>query len=295
MLRAVAILPDATARRRAADALAASNPAGHPALTFATGWREARQMGLSSPIELLVFDPYASGDFQTEPVARYAEQFSSCGLVAYARFPHGCARDMFELSRAGVHGVVARDVDDPPASFSRVLLTTLERRALGQSRSMWQSRTPPTLSDLLPRLLAAPQDRLTPADVARMCHAHPKTIRTHLRRAGLPALGKLIVWSRLLRACQLLQDTARSVENVALVLGFASANSFRNQLLRYTRLCPTQVRCADGLKVVLLRFGEALQPGASAAGGSGACGPALSACASGFGEGAILGETALHA
>ncbi|HEX2191552.1 MAG TPA: AraC family transcriptional regulator [Longimicrobiaceae bacterium] len=278
-----------------ADALAGCTPAGSaPSIAFAGCWREAWLEGLSSPLDLLVFDPYAGGRFETEPVAAFAEQFGSCGLVAYARFPRGCAGQVLELSRSGVHAVVTGDVDDRPAEFGAVVRAALERSALAQGRAIWEARTPASVRGLFLRLLQAPQEGLTPAAAGRMWHAHPKTIRTHLRRAGLPPLGKLIVWARLVRACQFLQDAGRSIENVALVLGFASANSFRNQLLRYTGLRPSEVRRPGGMRSVLLRFEGALQPGASAAGGSARCGRAPSRCVPGPGEDATVRETALH-
>jgi len=293
MLRAVAFLSEATARQRVADALAGSYPAGTSSLTFVSCWREAHLAGLSSPLELLVFDPYADGLFQGEPVATFAEQFGSCGLVAYARFPRGCAGQVLELSRSGVHAVVTRDVDDGPAELGRVLKSVLECRALAQGRAIWEAHTPASVRGLLPRLLRAPQDAVTPDSAGRMWHAHPKTIRSHLRRAGLPPLGKLIVWSRLLQACQLLQDAGRSVENVALVLGFASANGFRNQLLRYTGLRPSDVRRPGGMATVLRRFEQALERATCGASGSAECDRVSAPCASALGNGAIVGGTTL--
>ncbi|HEX7242207.1 MAG TPA: helix-turn-helix domain-containing protein, partial [Longimicrobiaceae bacterium] len=130
-----------------------------------------------------------------------------------------------------------------------------------QALSLLERRMPPPLRDLLPRLLLEATECLTPGEVARRCHRHPKTLCAQLRSAGLPSLGKLVVWTRLVRACHFLQDAGRSVENVALVLGFASANSFRNQLLRYVGVRPTDLRRTGELHSLLLRFEATLGSG----------------------------------
>jgi AraC-like DNA-binding protein len=150
-------------------------------------------------------------------------------------------------------------VDDAPHTLAELLDRALEYSMLVKALALLERRTPPSIRDLLPRLLFRTQDNLTPAQVARLCHCHPKTLRVHLRSAGLPSLAKLIVWTRLIRACHLLQDAGRSVESVALALGFASANGFRNQLLRYAGVRPTDLREMGNPRFLLARFRHALR------------------------------------
>lgn len=259
MLRVVALLPDPRAQKRLAAALALRDRAWKPVVELAGGWSHAHALALSSVAELVVFDPYAGGSFDAEPMRCFAARFPSCVLVGYGAFPRGCARDVLELSRAGVHAVATRDLDDAPHALADVLERALESAIIVRAEALLEQQVPHPVRALLPHVLFRTGDELTPPGVARLCHCHPKTLRAHLRAAGLPSLGKLIVWTRLIRACHLLQDGGRSVESVALVLGFASANSFRNQLLRYVGVCPTELRRRENAGLVLDRFQAAMK------------------------------------
>lgn len=281
MLRAIAFLASIRAQKRLRDALAEREQRRGLSLQFAAGWEHAQALARSAPPDLLVFDPYEGDRLDSESIARFTAQFSACVLVAYSRFPHGCARDVLELSRAGVHAVATLDVDDAPQALAALLENALEAGMLGRAVSLLARRSPPPLRTLLPRALFLSYRDLTPSSVASLCHCHPKTLRVHLRRAGLPSLAKLVVWSRLIRACHLLRDPRRSVESVALALGFASANSFRNQVLRYLGVCPTGLREREDAEFVLRRFQLALKRNVVARSGSRACDPVLPACATG--------------
>ncbi|MBA4156555.1 MAG: hypothetical protein H0X65_03660 [Gemmatimonadetes bacterium] len=70
----------------------------------------------------------------------------------------------------------------------------------------------------------------------------------------LPPIQKLITWIRLLHAAHLLQDLARSIENVTLRKEFACVNSFRNQLQRYAGMSPSHLRVRGGFQYLLNKF-----------------------------------------
>ncbi|HEV3050484.1 MAG TPA: helix-turn-helix domain-containing protein [Longimicrobium sp.] len=288
MVHVVALLPDARAQKRLADALALRERAWSPCLEFATGWSEVHARAAAAAPELLVFDPYADGRFDGESVASFAGQFRSCVLVGYSAFPRGSARDVLELSRAGAHDVVTQDVDDARQTLAERLDRALESGAFVHAVSLLERRCPPPVRHVLPRVLFRTRGALTPPQAARLCHCHPKTLRAYLRAAGLPSLGRLIVWTRLIRACCLLQDPGRSVESVARVLGFASANGLRNQMLRYVGVCPTGLRGPGRLERVLDRFQTALDRKGAAANGSPACDPVLETSVSRVGRPATL-------
>jgi AraC-like DNA-binding protein len=268
MIRIIALLPDPIARDRLSASLMIRDRVQHPPPRFCRSWEEVASAVLRSASELLVFDPYAEGRVRLEPAVRFSEAFGSCVMVAYSRFPRGSAREVLELARSGVHAVVTRDIDDSPRALAELLDLATERGTVARMRSIWVRRAPPALQPLLPRILAVAAEDPSPERVGLLLHAHPKTIGAHLRVAGLPSLGKLVIWVRLVLACDILRDAGRSVENVALVLGFASANGFRNQLVRYAALKPTDLRDPDGSERLLQRFRAALVRHAAAGTGS---------------------------
>lgn len=271
MVRVLALLPDVRAQKRLAAALALRDRAWSASLGFASRWDEVRTMAGADATQILVFDSYATGCFDGRSVAHFAGQFPSCVLVGYSQFPHGCACDVLALSRAGVREIATMDFDDAPTALADLLDYALENGTLTKALLLLERRTPPAIRDVLPTLLFRTNGGLTPSEIAHHCHCHPKTLRAHLRNAGLPSTSKLIVWTRLIHACHLLQDPGRSVERVALVLGFDSANNFRNQLLRYVGLRPTDLRERERVESVLARFQIALGPGGDPKDGSSEC------------------------
>ena len=165
-------------------------------------------------------------------------------------------RSILRLASAGVRGVAARDVDDTAGHPPGLWLEESCRStgSLNDVVAALGNRLHPREPEASIRHLI--QQRTAPPHAGNGCrlpdHRDTKTLREHLKKEGLPSsIGKLIVWLRLLCAAHLLQDSACSVESVALSLGFSSVNSFRNQLRRSLGVCPTELRTRGGFEVVL--------------------------------------------
>jgi transcriptional regulator GlxA family with amidase domain len=109
---------------------------------------------------------------------------------------------------------------------------------------------------------------VTVADAAAALGVHRKTLVDRLATAQLPTPSAMIAWCRLTLAAQMLEDPARSVEQIALLLDFSSAASLRNMLKRYTGLSPREVRENGGLRCVLHAFRQTLVPPARSAAAS---------------------------
>jgi AraC-like DNA-binding protein len=75
-----------------------------------------------------------------------------------------------------------------------------------------------------------------------------------LKAAGLPSVGHLLVWARLLHAARWLTDPGRSAESVSRQLDYSSGAAFRRALRSYTGATPTEVIEAGGLPYLLDRF-----------------------------------------
>src|SRR5262249_55533289 len=95
-------------------------------------------------------------------------------------------------------------------------------------------------------------------DVAAALGIDRRTIVRRLTEARLPGPRELIGWCRLLLVARLLDDPARSIEQTALALDFASAAAMRNMLYRYTGLRVNEVRENGGFRCVVHLFKRAL-------------------------------------
>jgi len=75
-----------------------------------------------------------------------------------------------------------------------------------------------------------------------------------LKSVGLPSVGRLLVWGRLLHAGRWLEDPGRSAESISRQLDYSSGAAFRRALRNYLGTTPTETEARGGLGFVLDRF-----------------------------------------
>ena len=252
----LALLPDPVAQSRLRRALELAPKGESYTFALAASWEELQRLAITSPVQLAIFDPYASGALDLGAVARFHDSFPRVVLLAYGDFIRRSAHDMFRLGQAGIHGIVVRDQGDDSLALRLALTDALTTSGIGGVVGSLEDLLPGDLGPWMRKLLAAAPQPLEPVDAARLYHRHPNTLWEHLWAAGLPPVNKMIVWARLFLAAQLLSDLGRSVENVALALDFPSVNAMRNQFGGYVGMPPREVRERGGLPVLLAKFRE---------------------------------------
>jgi AraC-like DNA-binding protein len=218
-------------------------------------WEQASYCAAVSAPQILVFDPFEPAPVTGDECAVFHERFPSVALLPYASFDGRTHRQLLPLAALGIKTVVSRDEDDGPLAFRAALESLLTVTVVGEVMRQIQGVVPANLLPTVRGLVSGAHRPLGPREVAgKIAHIHPNTLREHLRAAGLPPVNKLIVWSRLFHAANLLSDPARSVENVALTLEYPSSSALRNQLQRYAGMTPQEVRAGGGVVAVTERF-----------------------------------------
>jgi AraC-like DNA-binding protein len=259
MPRVLALLPHSASAERLRQALV-GGPGRSPLceLAFAEAWGDLLCQARARAPDLVVFDPEAAADVAAwEQLAAAAQP--TVELLPYGRFDGVRARMLLRLSTLGVREVVIRGQDDEPPALRARVAELLSSRFLDQAEQSLRARFPDELRPLLRHLLANACAPLDPARAARSQFCHPKTLRARLRRAGLPSLNRLIVWTRLFYAAHLLGGSGRSVEQVAQAIGYPSSAAFRAQVHRYAGVNVCELRRADGLERLLARFHAAVE------------------------------------
>jgi AraC-like DNA-binding protein len=182
-------------------------------------------------------------------------------LLPYGRFDGGRARILLRLSGLGVRDGVIRGQDDEPPAIRARVAELLSRRFVDEVCAALGDLFPGSLGALLRHLLLSAGEPLDPARAARSQFCHEKTLRERLRRAGLPSLNRLIVWTRLFHAAHLLAGTGRSVQQAARAIGYPSAAAFRAQVHRYAGVHVRELRGEGGVQRLVRAF-RARRPGA---------------------------------
>lgn len=165
--------------------------------------------------------------------------------------------------------LLTRDIDVERAVRRALEDRHVVARAGGWDRLLHTVRERPVSCAILDEAYVPPAAR--PLSVLRMAldgvHRRPTSdevaawaglSRPHLsvilKEWGLPSVGHLLVWGRLLHAGRWLTDPGRSAESISRQLEYSSGAAFRRALRSYVGGTPTEVAERGGFEFVMDRF-----------------------------------------
>lgn len=220
----------------------------------AGGWERLLHTVRERPVTCVIVDDGCLG--QRHPwsaASELRERFPSVPVVWLAR-SGGDPFDLLRLGRAGVERLLHLGGQD----LERELHGNVAK-ALGRGTEALVTRE---ISPYLPqRLLVtvrwsldAVHRRLSADQVAEGMGLSRPHLSLLLKGQGLPSLGHLLVWGRLLHAGRWLADPGRSAESVSRQLDYSSGAAFRRALRRYVGATPTEVLEGGGYSFVMDRF-----------------------------------------
>jgi AraC-like DNA-binding protein len=158
------------------------------------------------------------------------------------------------LGRAGVDRMILVRVDDLEREVVEVVGKAL---AMGTEALVVRAMSPYLPARALKALrlsLEGVQHRWSAGGLARTAGLSRPHLSVCLKATGLPSVGHLLVWARLLHAARWLADPGRSAESVSRQLDYSSGAAFRRALRSYVGATPTEVIEAGGLSFLLDRF-----------------------------------------
>jgi AraC-like DNA-binding protein len=252
MTRVVALLPSSTARERFEIAVASCFPPA--AVTYVESWPALHTALGNSMCSLAVVDPFNRQGLASSRLAALQRAFPSVTLLLYGRFQSHNWRTLLQLVQLGVQHAIAFDMDDNPLRLRDALEAALEDWRVHSLLDELLDLVPQRLHHLVELLARDAGENWSPSRLALACDCHPKTLRGHLRLAGLPSTYRLVTWFRLFAAGRLLADQGRTVQQVANALGFPSTGAMRVQMHRYLGCAPSRLRERDALPLLRERF-----------------------------------------
>jgi AraC-like DNA-binding protein len=200
-----------------------------------------------------VVDLYAEGDPRFDALRRLRTRFGTVPIVAYVTYDPERARDLFDLGRAGVVGLLLTDIDDRPRLIASVVERAEARGVADDLRRHLAGQRPLVRDAVLLAVTRAHED-LSGDGLAEILALSRRTLANELADAGFPSPSKLVTWGRLIVAAQMLVDRHRPADAVARALAFPSGSAFRNTCQRYLGLRPHEIREAGGPEAVITRF-----------------------------------------
>jgi AraC-like DNA-binding protein len=224
-------------------------------------WDQLDGICASNVVDVAVVDLYADGSANFDAIRRMRARYATVSLVAYVALLPERTRDLFDLGRAGVEGLLLLDIDDRP----RIIRNIVERaEARGAADDLRRHVAPHSVivRDAVMVSVTRAHEHLTGKQLAGIVGTSRRTLSMELERAGFPPPSKLVTWGRLIVAGQMLADRERSADAIARALKFPSGSSFRNTCQRYLGMKPTEVRSTGGARTVIDRFLAARRRGA---------------------------------
>lgn len=245
-----ALVWEPTARARLQEALR-----GHAALRFCERQEELVALAANDLASVIVLDIRDRDNVSTLAIVRrIRDGYPSVPVVLYCALGPASSHDVLEFARAGVNDLVFRDVDDLRQPLRSAISAAQDHCSAKAILQELEPTIPPSVVPIMRYCLENARRGLTVAQVAEAMAVHRKTLVDRLSAVGFPSPSAMIAWCRLMVAARLLEDPARSIEQVALVLDFPSGTSMRNMVKRYTGLRPAEVRENGGMRCVLHAF-----------------------------------------
>ncbi len=224
----------------------------HEILSCST-WAALSQICTEHPVDVAVIDLYADGTPNFDALRRLRTRLGTVSVIAYVALLPERSRDLFDLGRAGVVGVLLTDIDDRPRTIQQVIERAQARGAAADLRRHLAEQSTLVRDAVLVAVTRAHED-LTGQRLADILTCSRRTLSNALAEVGFPPPAKVVTWGRLIVAAQLLSDRQRSADAVARALAFPSGSAFRNTCQRYLGLRPNEIRDAGGADAVVDRF-----------------------------------------
>jgi AraC-like DNA-binding protein len=219
-------------------------------LVVCDDWASLVQACERQPVRLALIDIFAGPQPHFDRIRQLKRRLPRLTLIAYVKFEHERAHDLFDAGRQSMDGLVLAGQTDAPRALL-ALVEQAESRSLGTIVRQSLVGLDPVAVDALLIAVTRAHERLSPDALARLIALPRRTVSAHLLRAGFPSTQRLLTWGRLIVAAHMLEEPHRSAQRVASALAFPSGSAFRNTCQRYLHAAPQEIRSRGGAAYVI--------------------------------------------
>jgi AraC-like DNA-binding protein len=218
-------------------------------LTFCTRQPELLRLIEFRRVLCCIVEPVDSDGLHTAPsIAHLKARFPSLGVLGYCDTSPASCHQIAAMSRAGMDTLVLRGVDDGPESLRRLINEAEANWSLGHVRELLDCFDDDEVRAFVRLFLGPLTFKPTVGAATKELGLSRRTLAHRLSQNGLPSPAVLASWCRMLTAANLLRDPGRSVERVAMWLGFGCGAGLRNMLRRRANVSPSEVRGDEGFQ-----------------------------------------------
>ena len=195
----------------------------------------------------LVDAEYPTASEARRRITALHERLPNLAIIASVEATEGMG--YFALGTLGIAGAVSSKERSPTeirTTVDRALATARAERIVRYMECHYASPGPEAVGWAVERA----GGEATVEDLAAALGHSMGSLRQSLRDAGLPTPQRILLWGRLLLAGARLGRDRRTVEDVALSLGYATASSLARAMKAQTGFTPSEVSACGGMDLV---------------------------------------------
>jgi AraC-like DNA-binding protein len=214
------------------------------------------------PASVAVVDVDAVGRLPSgrDALGEIRSSYPRLGLVLLVRQTRDAVA-LFDLGRVGVRNLVFINVDGLEHQIVRAVARAGENGATAVVTRTLSAHLSRRELLTVHRAMDSVHRRWDADAFAESVDLSRPFLSEVLKARGLPSVGHLLLWTRLLHAGLWLSEPGRTGESVSRQLEYSSGAAFRRALKHYTGATPTQVVERGGLDFVLSCFLRACRLG----------------------------------
>lgn len=219
---------------------------------WARSWRNLDHVVRREPVMAAVADLHAEhGKDGALRIYRFAQRFPLTPILVCGDMD---GRDLFRLGKAGATDVFA-SIDASNVALLAELIDSATADGLAADiHDRLEGRVgEPARALVLTAASWIPHGIQVP-DLATANDVSVSTLERRCVRWGLPTPGHLLLWLRMIYGLKWLIEPGRSVESVAVQLGYSSGAAFRRAIKVTVGGKPTPLRNREGLEAAIEGF-----------------------------------------
>lgn len=243
-----ALLPNSVDR----DALGAA-ATGHQ-MTWAENWRDLTRLVKQEPAVAAVADLHAErGKDGVLRIYRFARRYPHTPILVWGDLD---ARDLFRLGKAGATDVVLAADATNRDLLGELIGDATRDHLVGRLDRRLSARIGEDGRDLVRQAASGIPNGIQVPDLADSRDLSVSTLERRCQDWGLTTPGRILLWLRIVYGLDWLLEPGRSVESVAIQLGYSSGAAFRRAIKVTVGGKPTPLRNPDGLTAAIEGFIE---------------------------------------
>jgi len=246
----IVLQPDAVARARVVEALR-----DRFEIVEVDDWAQLLATAPAQAPQACVVDPYppSGGAARLAEIERLRSALPLLPVVAYGAFRPD-EDDVFRMGRLGLDGVLVRDHNDGREQIRRALDRALSLGVATRVERVLEGRLPEPVVRAVVAAIEGAAEGISADGLAAAVGMPRRRLARLVYRTGRQSLRHLLTWGRIFHGIRLLSRGGATVDAVALIVGYASGNTFRRAVKTRVGFPPTAVLRRGGDSCVLEAF-----------------------------------------